>query len=317
MKEDSRRSIDRLWRHRPRDTFSRVSLLLLMVATVFSWLAGDLQVGGLFETDRWSNVRRFAFEILPYPLQQHGMSGTVGQGDTGLLPRLRAWGVGQLGRALEATWITLLMSVVAMAAAGLWAMVGGLASSRRVASADPFGSSSPSVTTGASRKLWWIVRASARGAALGMRAVPEYVAAFFFVALIGPSAWAVVLALAMHNAGILSRLGAEAVDNLDPRRGEALRGLGADRLQIVWAQVVPEVSGRWLLYFFYRWETCVREATVLGMLGVASLGYWIQDARARQHLDEMVFLILCGGVLVLCGDGLSTWARRKLRDSVG
>ena len=70
----------------------------------------------------------------------------------------------------------------------------------------------------------------------------------------------------------------------------------------------------YLLYLFYRWETCIREATVLGMLGIATLGYWIDDARVRQRYDEMIVLILCGGALVLVGDFLSYLARRWIRN---
>jgi ABC-type phosphate/phosphonate transport system permease subunit len=57
----------------------------------------------------------------------------------------------------------------------------------------------------------------------------------------------------------------------------------------------------------------VREATVLGMLGIVSLGYWIQDARARQQYDTMLFLVLIGAALVLAGDLASTLARRWVR----
>jgi phosphonate transport system permease protein len=68
-----------------------------------------------------------------------------------------------------------------------------------------------------------------------------------------------------------------------------------------------------LLYVFYRFETCVREATVLGMLGVVSLGYWIEDARTKQYYDEMAFYLLFGGALVLVVDLLSALARRIVR----
>ncbi len=57
--------------------------------------------------------------------------------------------------------------------------------------------------------------------------------------------------------------------------------------------------GRFLVFFFYRWETCVREATVLGFVGVGSLGLFIQDARARDLYDEMMVLVLAGAGLVL------------------
>lgn len=133
------------------------------------------------------------------------------------------------------------------------------------------------------------------------------------MAVLGPTAWPVVLALALHNAGILSKLTAEAVENLEPEPLAALRGLGASRPQIAVAGIYPLVLPRFLLFFFYRWETCVREATVLGMLGIVSLGYWVIDARARQNYDEMFFFVLIGAAIVLAGDLVSALARALVR----
>ena len=146
-----------------------------------------------------------------------------------------------------------------------------------------------------------------------LRSVPEYVWAFLLVAILGPTAWPAVLALAIHNAGVLGKLNAEVVENLDAPALEALRGVGGSRLQIAAVGILPAIVPRILLFLFYRWETCVREATVLGMLGIVSLGYWIEDARSRNHYDEMFFLILAGSVIVLLGDVLSEVARRGVR----
>ena len=55
------------------------------------------------------------------------------------------------------------------------------------------------------------------------------------------------------------------------------------------------------------------EATVLGMLGIVSLGASIQEARARGHYDEMLFLVVLGGGLVLAADLLSQLARGWIR----
>ena len=49
------------------------------------------------------------------------------------------------------------------------------------------------------------------------------------------------------------------------------------------------------------------------MLGIVSLGFWIQDARARNFYDEMVFLILLGALLVIIGDVISTLVRAYVR----
>ena len=120
-------------------------------------------------------------------------------------------------------------------------------------------------------------------------------------------------ALALHNVGILGRLGAETIENLPPRVPETLRSLGAGRFQIAVTALMPAAMPRYLLYFFYRWETCVREATVLGLLGIVSLGYWIDDARARQRLDEMLLLVVLGAALVILGDLVSAVARSVVR----
>ena len=60
-------------------------------------------------------------------------------------------------------------------------------------------------------------------------------------------------------------------------------------------------------------QACVREAAVLGMLGVISLGYLITDAKSARAFDQMVFFILLGAVIVLAGDLLSALVRRWLR----
>ena len=82
---------------------------------------------------------------------------------------------------------------------------------------------------------------------------------------------------------------------------------------IVATSIVPVLTPRFLLYFFYRWESCVRESTVLGMLGMASLGFWIVDARARNMYDDMMFFVICGAILVVLGDFVSAFVRHRLR----
>jgi phosphonate transport system permease protein len=148
-----------------------------------------------------------------------------------------------------------------------------------------------------------------------LRAIPEYVWAFLLLAMLGPTLWAAVFALAIHNTGILGKLNAEVMENLEPQTLAALRALGGRRTQIAWVGLLPLVAPRFLLFFFYRWETCVREATVIGMLGIASLGFYIQDARARQAYDVTFALILLGSAIVLIGDLVSAAARETLRRS--
>jgi phosphonate transport system permease protein len=106
------------------------------------------------------------------------------------------------------------------------------------------------------------------------------------------------------------------IENLEPTAPAALRAIGTPRLRIALFGLFPLVLPRFLLYFFYRFETCVREATVLGMIGVVSLGYHIANARDVRAYDEMIVLILLGAVLVLGGDLVSAFTRRVVRRAV-
>lgn len=298
-----RAEVRELLRRRPRDRFRRGSALLLAGLAVYSWSTGGFALDQVVSARRLENLRRFLGEVRPYPLQV----GDAGPG------AVLDWALAVLrGTGWDAVLATLAISIVAIVLAALGAAAAALTASRSLASPEPY-LAAARPPAAASRLGWGTVVQATRALLLFLRAIPEYVWAFLLIAMIGPSAWPAILALALHNLGILGRLDAEVVENLEEPTLAALRGLGASRLQVAAAGVAPAVFGRFLLFFFYRWESCVRNATVLGMLGVVSLGYWIQDARARHHYDTMLFLALLGAATVLAGELVSTLARRWVR----
>jgi phosphonate transport system permease protein len=278
----------------------RWSCALFLGITLLAWVAGEFSPGDLLSERRLANCQRFLEELRPYPLQGKPF-------DLGVAI---AWVGERLGeRGWEAARTTLAISVAAIALAALLALAAAIPASRNLAHPDPF---LPPLE-GVRRWPWRMLVTGTRAGLILLRSLPEYVWAFFLLALLGPSPWPVVLALAFHNGGILGKLTAETLENVDPAAPAALRQVGAGRRQIAALALFPAILPRFLLYFFYRWESCVREATVLGMLGIASLGFWIVDARARNHYDEMVFFVLLGAALVFLGDLLSAVAREAVR----
>jgi phosphonate transport system permease protein len=237
-------------------------------------------------------------DVQPFALRGHPFTFSA----------LAAWAGGLLtSRGLTGSIQTLAISVLAISLAALGALCLAPFAARNLTASRPF-----SFAAG-SAGLWRAATLLARAFLVFLRAIPEYIWAFLLLAMLGPSAWPAVLALAVHNAGILGKLGAETIENLDAAPLRSLWWLGVRRKQIAVFAVAPLALTRFLLYFFYRFETCVREATVLGLLGVVSLGYWIQDARARHFYDEMLFFVVLGAGIVLVGDVLSTLARSFLR----
>lgn len=296
--------IRRLEKERPRSRFLRLSGLLALALVAFAWGTGGFDWAGMLSPRKLANLERFLAEIRPYPLR--GVSWDWGVAWAWATEVYAAKGAAAVGA-------TLALSVSAIVLAGLGGLILVLPSARSWATPEPY-LPSPVRPRPARRWLWTGVVVTSRAVLILLRALPEYVWAFIFLMLIGPSSWPIVLALAIHNTGILGKLGGEVIENLPPAPAAALRGIGASRVAIAAAAIAPAVLPRFLLYFFYRWETCVRESTVLGMLGIVSLGFWIVDARARQRYDELVFLVLLGAALVLLGDLVSAlvrgWVRR-------
>jgi phosphonate transport system permease protein len=295
--------IRRLHRARPRRRFVRGSVWALAALVAGAWLAGGFDAAGWLDARSRANAARFLSELRPWPLQGQPWDwGTAAGWAADLWRRDGA-------RAVTATGA---MSVAAIVLAGLAAGLTCLGAARNFARSRPLlpGGRPPG------RLETWAWRAVLFGTRAGyvfVRAIPEYVWAFLLLAILGPVVWPLVLALALHNAGILGKLNAEVVENLDRQAPSALRALGAGRVQIAVAALYPAALPHFLLYFFYRWETCVREATVLGMLGAASLGYHIVAARAANRYDEMGFYVLAGVLLVAAGDAVSAATRALVR----
>jgi phosphonate transport system permease protein len=278
----------------------------LAAGVVWAWTTGGFGLDDMAAAQRWDNLRRFSREILPWPMQQ-------GQGTW---ENVVAWARGLLFSGphpgLLAALNTLALSVASIVLAGALAWLLVPLAARSLATAHPFLPSS-AATRPLVRWGWKLVVAVSRLLLIFGRAIPEYVWAFVFIAFVSDQFWAAILALALHNTGILGRLGAEIVENAEAPVPRGLRALGATRGQILAAGLIPASLPRFLVYFFYRWETCLREGTVLGILGVSTLGRLIKDARAADRYDEMMFFVLLGASLVFAGDLLSSLARRWVR----
>ena len=293
--------VESLYKSRPRSRFIQASAWAFGILTLLTWLSGVIQPSSFLTARRLENLERFlTVDIVPAPLREGGVE----------LSGLIAWFRGvMLDHGLDALLATLAISVLAIVLAMLLSWVFAPLAAATLSTRRPF-DAAPSEDLFS----WRALRLLTRALMVLLRSIPEYILAFLLLAILGPNhAWPAVLALALHNSGILGRLGAETIENLDPAPLRTLTALGAPRRSLLVSAVFPLALGRYLLYLFYRFETCVREATVLGMLGVVSLGYYIQQARGKMYYDEMLLLILLGAAIVIASDLLSAVARRYLR----
>ncbi len=296
--ETPEQKLARLDDARPRAHLRNAVVLGLFGIFVAALTLGGLHPLALFGEQRLANASNFAAKLVPRPFREGAEFSLSAYAD---------WLAGiWTGGAGQATWTTLQIAVLATFMAAAIALLLSPAADRRLASADPYLDPRP---TGWRRALAGAMRL----AFVLARAIPEYLLAFLALALLGRGAWPAVLALALHNAGILARLETEVLENLAARPLSGLRQLGGTRRQIAHLAAQPLAAGRFAAFASYRLETCLRETVALGLLGTLSLGYVLGEARARRAYDEFVVVLGIGAVLVVLTDALARRVRARLR----
>lgn len=139
---------------------------------------------------------------------------------------------------------------------------------------------------------WWICQ-PVRRVMDAFRSINEMVFAMLFVVAVGLGPFAGVMALFIGTTGVLAKLFAEAVEAIETGPQEGVRASGASALQEVIFSVIPQVLPLWISYALYRFESNVRSATVVGMVGAGGIGVTLWEAiRGFQMAQTCAILII-------------------------
>ena len=157
------------------------------------------------------------------------------------------------------------------------------------------------------------VRGLARGLLLAIRAVPELILAIVLIIVSGLGRQAGTIALAIGGLGLLGKLIADTLEETPPGPEIAVRAAGGTQLQVLFAATfrlnIPAFIGH-LLYLF---DTNLRSATLLGIVGAGGIGYYLIDASRVSRYDQVTALVAVLIALVLVVEGIAVLARRALR----
>ncbi|MGE0313584.1 MAG: phosphonate ABC transporter, permease protein PhnE [Lautropia sp.] len=175
-----------------------------------------------------------------------------------------------------------------------------------IASAVPLG-----LASAANIAPWW-VRQPVRRAMDACRSINEIVFALLFVVAVGLGPFAGVLALWVHTTGVLSKLFSEAIEAIDPAPVEGIRATGARKLEEIAYGVVPQVMPLCVSFALYRFESNIRSASVVGMVGAGGVGMVLWDVIRSFQYAETAAVLLMLIVVVTVVDLLSARLRRYL-----
>src|SRR5262245_18896315 len=157
---------------------------------------------------------------------------------------------------------------------------------------------------------WWIYQPMRR-LMDAFRAINEMVFAMLFVVAVGHGLFAGVLALCVHTTGILAKLFSEAVEAIDPQPVEGIRATGAGKLEEIAYGVIPQVMPLWISYSLYRFESNVRSASVVGMVGAGGIGVVLWEFVRGFYYGETAAVLLIVIVTVTLVDLASAQIRRR------
>jgi phosphonate transport system permease protein len=143
-----------------------------------------------------------------------------------------------------------------------------------------------------------------------LRAVNEFVFALMFVTAVGLGPFAGMLALGIHTGGVLAKLLSETIESIEPGQVEGVAATGAGRLHVIAFGVVPQVMPNFLSYVMLRFESDIRSASVIGMVGGGGIGFYLWDTIRSFKDREAATVILLIVAMVMLTDLVSSRVRR-------
>ncbi|VXA95220.1 phosphonate ABC transporter, permease protein PhnE [Massilia sp. 9I] len=196
-----------------------------------------------------------------------------------------------LTKTLGALWETLAMSLVGT----LLAVIGGLV-----------------LALPAAGRLGQAPRGAVRVLLNILRSIPELVWAALLLVAAGLGPFAGTLALAAHTSGVLGRLFADALENVEPLPETSLRTNGAAPLAAFLYATLPQALPQMLSYTLYRWENNIRAAAVLGVVGAGGLGQMLKYHLSLFQMQSAATVVIAMLLLVAAVDAASFALRRAL-----
>ena len=111
---------------------------------------------------------------------------------------------------------------------------------------------------------------------------------------------------------MLGKLLADAIEEVEERRLEALKASGASYWQVIRYTVIPDVLPSLIANSIFRFEVNIRAATVLGGVAGVGIGYELIRAIAVVDYQRATVAIMMIMVLVNLSERVSNFARGKI-----
>jgi phosphonate transport system permease protein len=142
------------------------------------------------------------------------------------------------------------------------------------------------------------------------RSFHPIIVAILFVKAIGFGALAGVMALIVASIGFISKLFAEAIEEISTKQVEAVKATGAGFLSVLIMGVQPQVLPRFIGFATYQLDSNLRNSTMVGIVGGGGIGASLFTAYQRFDFDVVLAILIVIVSLIMIAEILSGWARK-------
>ncbi|MGG5317674.1 phosphonate ABC transporter, permease protein PhnE [Enterococcus sp. AZ072] len=146
-----------------------------------------------------------------------------------------------------------------------------------------------------------------------LRAFPELVFAIIFVKVVGPGPFAGVMAIGVHQIGMLGKLFTEEMEAMDERLTEEVEAVGANFWQTIFFVRVPYLMPIYSSLALNHFEIAVRSAATLGLVGAGGIGAPLIFAIQTRSWSKVSIILIGVVVTVFILDQITGIIRKKLR----
>ena len=146
-----------------------------------------------------------------------------------------------------------------------------------------------------------------------LRSFPELVYAIIFIKVVGPGPFAGVLAIGVHQIGMLGKLFTEEMERMDETAVEACRAVGANGIQTMFYARLPQLLPLCASLVLNHLEIAVRSASTLGLVGAGGIGATLIFAIQACRWPRVGIILLTVVVTVFLLDMLTSQIRKRLR----
>lgn len=152
----------------------------------------------------------------------------------------------------------------------------------------------------------------ARGLIALARVVPDLVWALIFVTAVGLGPFPGALAIVIHSLGMMGRLFAETIEDIDMGPVEALTMTGAGRLAVFSHAVIPTVMPSLLGITLYRLDENIRSSLILGFVGAGGIGFQLLTAMNLFQYRTVSMLLVLTFIIVIGAERISAALRQRI-----